>query len=137
MNKQGGFNLLLIEDLPNIPRQGKGKEINGRKQLEAGEKSSQYLEMLKTNPQYRGEIGMTPEEQIMHAIKHLEQTNQVIDDWKGRGSLSYQLGAYFTADDLIPYAVWHRDGRQACLLKWSPGASADSSFFGARTAVRI
>jgi len=78
-----------IETLPNIPRAGKGKELKGRKQLEAGLSPRKYLETLRTDPQYKNESGMTPEDQITYAMLYLEQTNQVVDDWQGKGSLSY------------------------------------------------
>ena len=147
LKEQGGFNILFIEDMPNIPRgpkkddrgkiieQGKGKEIKGRKQLEAGQKPNEYLEILKTDPQYQNETGMTPEEQIIYAIKHLEQTNQVIDDWQGKGSLSYQLGAYFPAGGGVPGADWYRDRRRADLDGYDPRASFSGN--GARGAVRV
>ncbi|MBU4257159.1 hypothetical protein KKC04_01985 [Patescibacteria group bacterium] len=130
-----GFNILLLEDLPNIPRQGQGKEIKGRKQLEAGLTPNQYLETLKTNPNYQNETGITPEEQIICAIKHLEQTNQVIDDYSGKGSASYQLGAYFTADGFVPSAYWYRDGRQANVDRRDPEFS--NSGIGVRAGVRV
>ena len=110
-----GWNILLLEDLPNIPRGGKGKKLKGRKQLEAGQSPEKYLKALQTNPQYKNESGLTPEEQIAYAILHLEQTNQVVDDYSGKGSVSYQLGAYFSGSDYIPNASWNRGSRQAYL----------------------
>ncbi|MBI5306431.1 hypothetical protein HZB04_02515 [Candidatus Wolfebacteria bacterium] len=121
--------------MPNIPRAGKGKEIKGRKQLEAGQTPNQYLETLKTNPIYQNETGMTPEEQIIYAIKHLEQTNRVIDDYSGKGSASYQLGAYFPAINNVPYTHWFRDDRQA-YLGWSASGCSGSGG-GVRGAVRV
>ena len=130
-----GWNVLLLEDLPNIPRAGKGKELKGRKQLEAGGSAQDFLKALQTNPQYKNESGMTPEDQIVYAILHLEQTNQVIDDWQDKGSISYQLGSYFPVSDDVPYAYWGRWGRQACLDRYDPANS--SSIIGARGTVRI
>ena len=52
---------------------------------------------------------MTPEDQLMYAITHLEETNQVIDDYKGKGSISYQVGAFFPASGGVPNAYWSRD----------------------------
>ncbi|MFH1255509.1 MAG: hypothetical protein V1667_03515, partial [bacterium] len=96
---------------------------------------NQYLEMLKTNPQYQNETGMTPEEQIIYAIKHLEQTNQVIDDYSGKGSVSYQLGAFFPASGSVPGASWNRGYRQAYLGRFNPGNS--NSGDGVRAWVRV
>jgi len=135
LKEQGGFSVILIEDLPNIPREGKGKEIKGRKQLEANQTPNQYLETLKTNVDYKNETGMTPEEQIIYAIKYLEEKNQVIDDWQGKGSLSFQLGAYFTAGRNVPDAHWYRVIRRASLNRSVPEYS-DSSY-GVRTSVKV
>ena len=135
LKEQGGFNILLIEDLPNIPRKDKGKDIKGRKQLEAGQTPNKYLETLRKSSAYKNETGMTPEEQIIYAIKHLEQTNQVIDDYSGKGSASYQLGAYFPADGYVPYAYWNRGTRRAYLGRDFPRYSVSDT--GVRGAVRV
>jgi len=78
---------------------------------------------------------MTPEEQIVYAIKHLEQTNQVIDDFSGKGSASYQLGAFFPAGGCVPCAYWIRDIRRVVLGGSTP-ADSDSND-GVRSAVRV
>jgi len=135
LKEKGGFNILLIEDLPNIPRENKGKKIKGRKQLEAGQNPNQYLEILKINPDYKDETGMTPEEQIIYSIKYLEETNQVIDDYAGKGSASYQLSAFFTAGGDVPDAYWHRGNRQASLV-WN-SAEHSCPDYGVRGAVRV
>jgi len=51
---------------------------------------------------------MIPEDQIAYAILYLEQTSRVIDDWLGKGSISYQTGAYFPASYGVPGAGWYR-----------------------------
>ena len=135
LKDQGGFTVMLTEDLPNIPRQGKGKEIGGRKQLEANQTPNKYLEILKTDPAHQNETGMTPEEQIILAILRLEETNQVLDDYSGNGSASHQLGAYFTDDGYVPSACWYRGGRQAYLGRGDPENSY--SAFGVRAGVRV
>jgi len=101
IKERDGFSVMFIEDLANIPRQGKGKEIKGRKQLEAGLTPNKYLEILKTNPIYQNETGMTPEEQIIYAIKHLEQTNQVIDDFFGISTAGTVFSASFSGSPAL------------------------------------
>lgn len=122
-----GWNIIFREDLPNIPRKDKGKEINGRPQLDTAGTSikkyiksgenipspQEYLEAIKNEPIYQNEQGMTPEDQAICAIIHLEKTNQVIDDFQGNGSISYQIGAYIPASGFTPYARCYRDVRQA------------------------
>ena len=135
LEDQGGFTILLLENLPNIPRSGRGKPVSGRKQPEAGQTPKKYLEMMQTDPHYTGEEGMTPEEQLIYAIEYLEATNQVMDDWHGNGSVSYQIGAYFHASGHVPYAFWNRDHRQAHLDSYDPEYSDPN--FGVRGAVRV
>ena len=130
-----GYIVILHENLPNIPRSGKGKTIGNRKQLEAGKKPKDYLKTINTEKQYKNEIGMTPDDQIIYAIQHLEQTNQVIDDYSGKGSASYQLGGYFPADGSVPDAYWSRVGHRVFLGGSVPGSS--DSVYGLRSSVRV
>ena len=78
---------------------------------------------------------MNPEEQLIYAIQYLEQTNQVMDDWQGKGSISYQVGAYFPASGSVPFAHWGRDRRQAYLDGSAPEYS--HPYIGVRGAVRV
>lgn len=136
LKEKGGFNILLIENLPNIPRQGKGKYIEGRKQLETGQTPNKYLETLKRDPVYQNETGMTLEEYIIYAISHLEQTNQVIDDEFGKGSASFLLGAFSTSSiESVPYTYWNRFTHQTSLTWRSPKHSDCTD--GIRSAVRV
>ncbi|MEK7097398.1 MAG: hypothetical protein AAB906_00955, partial [Patescibacteria group bacterium] len=109
-----GWDIQLIEDLPNIPRKDQGKTTGNRLQLDTAGTSilkyiqegkdtpspQEYLKAIQNDPIYQYEQGMTPEDQITYAIFHLEQTNQAIDDYQGNGSMSYQLGAYFLSGDV-------------------------------------
>lgn len=130
-----GWNIIFTEDMPNIPRAGKGEEIKGRKQLEANKTPDEYLEKIKTDAAHQNEQGMTPEDQLTYAITHIEKTNQVIDDYQGNGSASYQFGAYFPASGDVPYAYWYRVYRQAYLFGSDPDRR--DSDVGARSAVRV
>jgi len=131
-----GFNILLIEDLPNIPKEGEGETTKGRKQLETNKNPREYLKAIQTNPTYQNEQGMTPEDQIVYAITHLEQTNQVIDDYKGNGSTSWQLGGYFHASGDAPVARLDRGDRPGITLS---GNNPGVCFFGygVRTEVKF
>ena len=143
-----GWDIQLIEDLPNIPRKDQGQTVGGRPQLDTagtslekyiqkGETVSspqEYLKAIQNEPIYAHEQGMTPEDQLAYAILHLEQTDQVIDDWRGNGSLSYQLGSYFLSGR-VPIAVWRRGYRQAYLYGYDPGNRNDD--YGVRSGVRV
>ncbi len=148
-----GFTIRFLEDMPNIPRQGQGKTVGSsgheRMQLDTAGTSIQshievgqttpnpheYLKALHTEKQYEDEEGMTPEEQIMYALTHLEETDQIIDDYQGNGSISYQLGAYFPSSEDVPYADWNRDVHRAYLYRNDPGLRSDNC--GARSAVGV
>ena len=71
----------------------------------------------------------------MQAITTLEEKNQVIDDWRGKGSIAYNTGAYFPASGDVPYAYWNRGDRQADLGGSDPTNRNDD--IGARSAVRV
>ena len=129
------WQIWLVEDMPNIPREGKGQEIGGRHQLEANKSSTEYLRLLQTKSEYKGESGLTPETDLMYAITHLEETNQVTNDYIGKGSLSFQIGAYFPSSGHVPDSCWDRSSRQADLGGSNP--SDRSSDCGVRIGVRV
>ena len=124
LSREGAWTIQLIEDLPNIPRaaedeaekqkESKAAGLNWtqaehpiKKYVKKGEtipSPQEYLKALQNDPIYQHEQGMTPEDQLTYAILHLEQTDQVIDDWQGNGSASYQPGAYLPASGTVPSA---------------------------------
>ncbi len=46
------WQILLLEDLPDLPAQGQGQTIAERPQLEANHSAQEYLTTLQTNPNY-------------------------------------------------------------------------------------
>jgi hypothetical protein len=137
-DKGHSFQLLLIESDPNIPA-GNTNEIVGtkqpRKRLEAGDTPKNYLETLQTKPEYRGEEGLTPEASMTHFLLHLEETNQIIDDFDGNGKVNFNLGGWMPDMGDVAYGLWSRHGTQA---RWSGSARfSQDSKRGARSAVRI
>ncbi len=105
---ESGWKILLVEDLPNLPANGFGEIVGGRPQLEAGESPGHYLRVLKTNPKYVGETGMTPEDWLIYALTYLEETNQVIDNWINNGKEAFLLGAFFEPG-YVPIGCWDRN----------------------------
>jgi hypothetical protein len=130
-----GYLVTLREKNINIPGAGKGITTGGRKQLEANQSPNDYLEIFKNRKEYQGEEGDTPEEWLIKIITHLEKTNEVIDDYQGNGSASYQTGAFFPASGSVPGAGWFRGSRRASLLRSYPGHRDGS--IGVRPAVRV
>jgi len=128
-----GYHVMLIEDLPDLPTKGKVKA--GRKQLEANMSPEQYLELLKKKDQYRGETGLTPEDQLSYLIYYLKKNNQVIDDWEGKGKLCFNINSYFISSGLGPLTRWNRGSRQLILSRDFSYRQHDA--YGVRSAVRI
>ncbi len=129
------WQIVLVENMPNIPSLDKGKKIGGRKQIEAGKTPMDYLNMLKTKKDYVGEEGLSPEADLSYAITHLEETNQVINDWGGNGNLSYELGAFFASSDSVPCLGWNRDFNRSDLWKFS--VTNKDLHIGIRVGIRI
>ncbi len=129
-----GWKILLVEDLLQLPKAGLGEIISGRLQLESGNSPVQYLKMLKTNPKYANEVGMTPEDWYTYALMYLEETDQIIDDPNSRGGRAYLLGAYHSLG-LVPTASWS-SARGQSLMVDSLQNDQDPQF-GVRVAVRV
>src|SRR3989344_1353862 len=133
-SETNGWNVWLVEDMPNIPREGNGKEVGKRKQLEANKTPAEYLKLLQTKSEYKNESGLTPEADIMYALTNLEETNQVTNDYQGKGSISYQVGAYFLSSGYVPDSSFNRDNRLAYLDGGDP--SDRREHYGVRAGVR-
>lgn len=110
-----GWQILLVEDMPDLPAEGQGKEISGRQQIEAYKTPREYLNLLQTDPQYQNEQGLTPEDWLIYAITYLEETNQVIDDWEGQGKVNWNIAGYFPALNDVSRGRWYRGDPQARL----------------------
>jgi hypothetical protein len=130
LDETDGWDFMFIEDLPDLPAQGKGKTVGGRKQLEANQSPIQYLEKMRTEKQYAGESGMTPEAELVYFMHCLQKNNQVIDDWDGSGKANWNLGGYFKGAGGVCLSFWFRSGRQLNLSWRGPGGR------GGRYAVR-
>ncbi len=130
-----GWNMLLVEPNKNIPRENKGKTIGKRKQLEANKTPTEYLKLLQTDPQYQSEQGLTNEDWLTMFMTHLEETNQVIDDWQGKGSACYLTGSFKPSSRSLGYGYWYRDVGRAYLCGGDPGFRVGGS--GSRSAVGV
>ena len=146
-----GWQIILIEDLLNIPGKGMEKNIGGRTQINTyGDQIKEFMEpnqeipsineYLKAiqnpiKPEYQDEIPMTPEADLIYSIIHLEQTNQVINDCQGNGSANYNIAACRLSNGGVPISYWIRALRNAALVMHDPTDSARNA--GVRTAVRF
>ena len=133
-SKFPGYNILLIQDDTRIPRQKKGTSKSGRAQLEARKSPNDYLELLKSDPSYANEHGLTPEDWFTLFATNLNQKNKVINDWEpNEDSANILVGSYFSESGGIPNARWARDFKQVD-LSWQ-GASATNMEYGILSAV--
>jgi hypothetical protein len=132
-----GWSVGLIEPLPIMPQQGRGKVIGGRKQLEAYSTPRDYLRTLRTST-YQGETGWTPEDFLTHFITHLETTNQVSHDRYESNAL-WLLGSYMPNSmlkvQLVPTGYWTRDGGRLHLTAHRTGNRL--RYWAARSTVRL
>lgn len=102
-----GWSVALIEDSPFLPQPGKGMVKGGRKQLENNLTPNQYLQMLSSQDQYKGETGFTPHDLLVAFLTRLEETNQVSYDWDD-SSGAWLTGAYFPQEGYVPAGSWNR-----------------------------
>jgi len=136
------WNIELIEDLPDLPAEGKGEEINQKRglatdriPLEANHTSGEYLQTLQNDPNYQNEQGFTIEDWLTYAIYKLEEENIQIDDWSGQGKGCFNIASYFPADSDVSRCGFLRGGSQAGLDGGDPGGS--NGTVAARSSVKI
>ena len=127
-----GWEVKILEASPNIPREGKGRMVGKRKQLEINKTPEQYLDLLHTDPQYQNEQGETNEDWVTQFLVHLEKHNQVIDDYQGKAFLA---GSYLPASVRLGCGYWYRGSGQACLSGY--GWRSQDSDTGCRSAVGV
>lgn len=121
-----GWEVRLIEELPNLPAEGLGQTIGGRKQIEANHTPNEYLQQSQNDNMYENEDGYIPEAWLTEALVHLETTNQVFDDYEGKGKVTFLTGSFFPDSGYVPYAFFERKYKQAVLRRNIPDYS-DSS----------
>ncbi|MFA6428301.1 MAG: hypothetical protein WCW02_02035 [Candidatus Buchananbacteria bacterium] len=117
------WQVLLLEDSPDLPAEGQGKIIAKRQQPEANQSPNSYLKQLQTDPQYKGEQGLTPESWLVYALSHLEQTSQVIDNYQGSGKACYLLSSCFKEFGSVPFAGFGRGRARVYLVQYDPDDS--------------
>jgi hypothetical protein len=135
-----GWSVGLVENLPIIPQQGRGKTLSGRRQLETGSSPRDYLRTLQTQA-YQGETGKTLEDFVTKFLTHLETTNEVSNDRYDNNALWF-LGQYVkyvkhVKSDLVPTGWWHRDFGRARLDAHRPGNRLCTKSWGGSSTVRL
>ncbi len=135
LNPKNAWLILLVKDMPNIPRAKNGKTMGGRHELESGKTPLDYLRIIQTEPAYEGEMGLPPEASIIYVLTHLEETNHIVNDWLANGCIEYSLGAFFATTENIPWSSWNSDFHRADL--WKANSWNKDEYMGTRTGVKI
>jgi hypothetical protein len=132
-----GWSVGLVEDLPIMPEQGRGKTLGGRRQLEIGHSPREYLQVLQTQT-YEGETGKTLEDFITEFLAHLEETNEVSNDVNDHNAL-WCLGQYLKISyaELVPTGRWFRDVGRARLDMHRTNNKLCTKSWGASSTVRL
>lgn len=128
-----GWSIGLVEDTPFLPREGQGKIVGGRKQLENRQSPNEYLQALAGGA-YSGETGWTPEEFLIDFLTTLETTNQVSHDWDNLSAL-WLIGSYLPNEGCVPYGYWVQYDRRLRLFGDYP--SIQIGRIGLRSTVRL
>jgi hypothetical protein len=135
LEETDGWDIMFIEDLPDLSAEGKGKTVGGRKQLEANKRPDQYLKKMKEDEQYKGEQGMTPEGELTYFMHYLQKNNKVIDDSRGSGKINWNLGGYLKGAGGVCISYWNRYSRRMYLYWNYPDVRNVNN--GVRSSVRI
>lgn len=121
------WQILLLEDNPDLPAEGKGQTIENRKQLGANQSPKDYLKLLQTQEQYQNESGLTPEAALTNWLTYLQQEHTAVDDYRGQGKINWLVGNFVSG--CVPNFSWDRGYRQPHLSRDFPGYRNESYGF--------
>jgi hypothetical protein len=109
-----GFDISLLEEDLNLPRENTNQVIGGRTRLETNKTTQQYLDLLntaqnnKTDPNYKVG-GITRQENITLCINTLNTDGVVLDNYNNNtSSSSYSIASKNGSGVAMLY--WYRDG---------------------------
>ncbi len=105
-----GWQVLLLENMRDIPRKGEGQTVGGRAQIETNHRLQEYLDLLRTEG-HSLEQGLTPEAwEALFLARLTESDGEVLEDNRTGGAPCYCTGSYFPLSDAVPDARWLRCG---------------------------
>jgi hypothetical protein len=128
-----GWSLGLIEDTTRLPRQGQGKDIGGRSQLENNLTPKDYLKSLH-QATYLGETGWTYEDFLTDFLVNLQNTNQVSHESYEYSAL-WLVGSYLPSSASVPDGSWDRGNGRLYVSAYDPDFRAEG--WGVRSTVRL
>lgn len=132
-----GWSVGLVESLPIMPEQGRGKTLGGRRQLETGSSPREYLRTFQKQA-YCGETGKTLEDFITQFLTRLETTNEVSNDVRDNNAV-WCLGQYLKVPyaELVPTGRWYRSVGRARLDMHRTNNKLCTKSWGGSTTVRL
>jgi hypothetical protein len=104
-----GWSLCLMGTGTTLPKEGQGKTVGGRPELENNHSPNEYLQKLQESA-YQGETGWTVEDFLTNFLITLTKKNQVSHEWE-EGSVAWLLANYLPSDS-VPSGRWDRNIRQ-------------------------
>jgi hypothetical protein len=116
-----GWEVLLIEDMADVPKRGEGR-------LEGGETVAEYLSYFEQNKE---ETSLTPEAYLWMATCKLKEEGIVLD----HDTYSYLLGALFHKSGMVPGAGFGSGVVRAYLGRSNLAAQRD--YYAPRRSVMI
>jgi hypothetical protein len=120
IRENGAWQVILTEDLPDLPAEGKGKTIQERHQLEANKSSEEYLKVMQTDSQYQGEHGFNPEAELTLWLTTLHTKNIQLDVWQSPHKACLLTGSYFKSSGHVPSTYWNPVTHQARMHEYLP-----------------
>ncbi len=121
-----GWDVLIVEGMDELPFQGRGRCIGGRRQCECGRSAVEYVRDLPHD-----EVGWTPECYVVRFLDAMERSGTVLD----YRTHSFLIGSYLPQFDYVPGADWTPIQGLARLGGSSPDLV--NLVFGARVAARV
>ena len=132
-----GWSVGLVESIPIMPQQGRGKTLGGRRQLEIGSSPNEYLQTLQMEA-FQGETGKTLEDFLTKFLTHLETTNEVSNDVDDNNAI-WCLAQYLKVSyaELVPTGRWHRSVGRARLDMHRTNNKLCTKSWGGSSTVRL
>lgn len=135
-----GYEVLLLPPDMYLPKEGEGEPIGGRKPLENGDTSKNYLKTI-TDPDpdspYSHELGLTLEADLTDFSLYLANTNHVkydLNDYNGVNLIGSYLKTTHVSGSVLGVS-WNRDGGRLYVGRGFPG-DRDAGW-GCLSAVRV
>ena len=141
----------ILPEKMNLPREGKGETIGDRPEMEANMKFGDYNKLLRGEIErpdgkpmrdgegqlvYRGESGLTPEIEVALAFVQLRENKQVLHDlYKNPNDAACVLNGCVTKTRNIPYSYFAQGADQ--VLLYEDSSDTQGKTYGSLSSVKV